>query len=378
MKKFSSGTLHTGLLTVQRSTVQRSTVIAGVILCATPVFAQDAIVPQAVDPDTTSTQTTTVAPPMVKNDLKLDGALLKAVSNGNVEEAMAALAAGANPNARGKDGLTALMLASQGGKTDLVQKLLDLGADPNATNKAGQTALHLATTIGATTNGAPKAKKSRFGGFSKMIGGLAAGAVTSGGMGALGHKAGFANQLLGGGSIDGLLGNNLKGLLHGGAFNLSGKSGWNAIIGTALQGDIKANGTFGLQNLLGSGQLDASGWTNLIGAVKGSNEQVFSAMSQLAGGQNAQWTQFLNAAASGDVNAVSSLMGDSRLQPLLAQATQGFSAAAGDLPMNSAKSIVQSLIDKGANAGLADSSGKTAAQLAQAREWNDVAALLQK
>jgi ankyrin repeat protein len=70
--------------------------------------------------------------------------LLKAISSGNVEEAIAALTAGANPNAKGKDGMTALMLAAQSGKTDLVQKLLDLGADPNATNKAGQTALHLA------------------------------------------------------------------------------------------------------------------------------------------------------------------------------------------------------------------------------------------
>jgi hypothetical protein len=99
---------------------------------------------------------------------------------------------------------------------------------------------------------------------------------------------------------------------------------------------------------------------------------------QPGGGQNAQWTQFLSAAASGDKASVESLMGDPSLQPLLAQATQGFSSAAGDLPMNSAKSIVQSLVEKGANAGLADGSGKTAAQLAQARNWNDVAALLQK
>jgi hypothetical protein len=97
-----------------------------------------------------------------------------------------------------------------------------------------------------------------------------------------GDKGGFASHLLGGGNIDSLLGGNLQGLLSGNAFNLTGKSGWSAIIGTALQGDIKSNGAFGLQNLLGSGKLDAGGWTNLIGAVKGSNGQVFSAMSNLA------------------------------------------------------------------------------------------------
>jgi ankyrin repeat protein len=361
------------LSTCALNTMRRSTLIAGVILCTAPVFAQDAFVPQAVEPDTTSTQTTTqttpVAPAAVKNDPKLDGALLKAISSGNVEEAIAALTAGANPNAKGKDGMTALMLAAQSGKTDLVQKLLDMGADPNATNKAGQTALHLATTIGS-----PQKKKSKFGGFAKVIGGAALG----GGLDALSDKGGFASQLLGGGNIDSLLGGNLQGLLSGNAFNLTGKSGWNAIIGTALQGDIKSNGAFGLQNLLGGGKLDAGGWTNLIGAVKSSNSDVLGAMSQLAGGQNAQWTQFLNAAASGDKASVESLMGDPSLQPLLAQATQGFSSAVGDLPMNSAKSIVQSLVEKGANAGLADGSGKTAAQLAQARNWNDVAALLQK
>jgi hypothetical protein len=37
-----------------------------------------------------------------KSDPKLDGALLKAISSGNVEEAMAALAAGANPMPRAK------------------------------------------------------------------------------------------------------------------------------------------------------------------------------------------------------------------------------------------------------------------------------------
>jgi hypothetical protein len=105
--------------------------------------------------------------------------------------------------------MTALMLASQSGKTDLVQKLLDLGADPNATNKAGQTALHLATTIGA-----PQKKKSKFGGFAKMLGG----AALSGGLGALSDKGGFASHLLGGGNIDSLLGGNLQGLLSGNAF----------------------------------------------------------------------------------------------------------------------------------------------------------------
>jgi ankyrin repeat protein len=314
------------------------------------------------------------APVALKNDAKLDKNLLQAVKDNNFEQAIGLLQNGANPNTADKGGMTPLMLASQNGKTEMVQALLDMGANANAVNKKGQTALHLATMIGA-----PQPKKKKFGGLGGLLGGAVAGDILGGGMGDLGGAGSWASSLLGSGGIDNLLGNNLSGLLNGGAFNLSGKSGWMAIIGTALQGDLKSNGAYGLQNLLsGGGKLDAQGWIGLVGAVKGSNANVLNAMSNIGGAQNGQWSQFVNAAASGDAKSVTSLMGDSKMKPLLDQALQGFSAASGELPANAAKNIVQSLVQKGANAAQLDGDGKTAAQLAQARNWNDVAALLQR
>jgi hypothetical protein len=313
------------------------------------------------------------APVAVKNDAKLDKSLFEAIKNGEVEAAIQSLQSGANPNASDKGGTTVLMLAAQGGKTELVQALLDMGADPNVANKKGQTALHMVTTLGA-----PKPKKRGFGALGGMIGQAVGGNLLGGGLGNLGGGS-WASSLLGGGGLDSLLGSNLQGLLGGGAFDLGGKSGWKAIIGTALQGDLKSNGAFGLQKLLGGkGQLDAQGWVGLLGAVKGSNSQVLGAMANIGGAKNAQWSQFLNAAASGDVQSVTGLIKDPQLKPLLDQAMQGFSAASNELPANAAHNIVRSLLEKGANASAADGDGKTAAQLAQAREWNDVAALLQR
>ncbi|HVF85083.1 MAG TPA: ankyrin repeat domain-containing protein [Abditibacteriaceae bacterium] len=341
---------------------------------AAPATAPAAAVPAAAAPQ----PSTRYVPVAVKNDAKLDKALLNAAKNNEVESAISLLQNGANPNTADKGGMTALMFASQGGKPELVQALLDMGANANAVNKKGQTALHLATTIGA-----PKPKKSKLGGLGGMFGSAVASSVVSGslggGLGDLGGAGSWASSLLGGGSVDSLLGSNLQGLLSGGPFNLAGKSGWSAIIGTALQGDLKNNGAFGMQNLLaGGGRLDANNWIGLVGAVKGSNVNVLNAMSNIGGAGNAQWSQFMSAAASGDVASVTNLMGDSKMRPLLNQAMQGFSAASGELPANAAKSIVQSLVQKGANSALADSDGKTAAQLAQARNWNDVAALLQR
>lgn len=317
----------------------------------------------------TPASSTRYAPVALKNDAKLDKSLLEAARDGKDADAIAILQGGANPNAFDKNGMTPLMFASQNGKPELVRALLDMGADSKAVNKKGQSALHFATMIGQ-----PKPKKKKFGGLGGMLGGAILGNAVSGSLGNMGNFG----SLLGGGGLDGFLGNNLTGLLNGGAFNLGGKSGWMAIIGTALQGDIKSNGAFGLQNIF-NGQLNkmgASQWINLVGAVKGSNPQVLAAMSNIGGAGNAQWSQFMQAAAAGDAKSLTGLMGESKMKPLLDQALQGFSAASGELPQNAAKTIVSSLLEKGANANALNGDGKTAAQLLQARDWNDVAALL--
>jgi hypothetical protein len=325
---------------------------------------------QAEETAVAKPQATAVVAAVVDNP-KLNKALLDDLKEGQWEQALQALAAGANPNAQAKDGMTALMLAAQGGKPDIVKALLERGAQVNATNKAGQTALHLATTIGQ-----PKPKKKKFGGFGGLLGGVAMG----GAMGGLGDKAGFASSLLGSGGVDALLGDNLKGLLQSGVFNLSGTSGWKAVIGTALQGDLKNGGALGIQNLLGGSNIDAQGWVNLLSSVKGSNTDVFSAMGNLAGGAGVedvqQWTQFLGAASAGDLTAVQGLMGNQEFAPLLGQALQGFSSATDELPANAARKIVGQLVEKGADFKAVDKTGKTVAELLEARGWEDVSALL--
>ncbi len=328
---------------------------------------------QAEETVAVKSQATAVVAAAVDNP-KLNKALLDDLKEGRWEEALQGLAAGANPNAQAKDGMTALMLASQGGKPDIVNALLERGAQVNATNKAGQTALHLATTIGQ-----PKPKKKKFGGFGGLLGGAAMG----GALGGLGDKAGLASSLLGSGGVDALLGDNLKGLLQSGVFNLSGTSGWKAVIGTALQGDLKNGGVLGIQNLLGSSSgIDAQGWVNLLSSVKGSNTDVFSAMGNLAGGAGVegaqQWTQFLGAASAGDLIAVQGLMGNQGFAPLLGQALQGLNGATNELPANAARNIVGQLVEKGADFKAVDKAGKTAAELLEARGWEDVSALLKE
>ena len=53
-----------------------------------------------------------------------------------------------NPNIQGKDGNTALILASMYGKKNIVQLLLQNGSDPNIKNSVGHTALILASRMG--------------------------------------------------------------------------------------------------------------------------------------------------------------------------------------------------------------------------------------
>jgi protein disulfide-isomerase-like protein len=56
------------------------------------------------------------------------------------------LAAGADPNARKKDGVTVLMLASGANRTATMQALMEAGADPTAVDDKEWTALHFAAS----------------------------------------------------------------------------------------------------------------------------------------------------------------------------------------------------------------------------------------
>ena len=73
--------------------------------------------------------------------------LLYAVLAGDAESAGVLLAAGANVDDAGPDGVTALMLALAKGHTAIALRLLEAGADPHPA-EAGYTALHLAAALG--------------------------------------------------------------------------------------------------------------------------------------------------------------------------------------------------------------------------------------
>jgi ankyrin repeat protein len=67
--------------------------------------------------------------------------LLQAAAAGDVARLRAALAAGADPDARDDDGATALMRAAHAGRLDAVRALIDAGASVNATDPRGWGAL---------------------------------------------------------------------------------------------------------------------------------------------------------------------------------------------------------------------------------------------
>ncbi|KAA0176128.1 hypothetical protein FNF27_02517 [Cafeteria roenbergensis] len=66
-------------------------------------------------------------------------ALLEAASNGHADVANVLLGSGASLAARDSNGNTALSLAAYGGHTSTVNLLLDHGADTSATNNHGET-----------------------------------------------------------------------------------------------------------------------------------------------------------------------------------------------------------------------------------------------
>ncbi len=84
------------------------------------------------------------------NEKKLEKKLLKAVKEGDCEEAEKYVKKGANVNAKCDEGVTALMWASYGGHLNTAKLLIENGADVNAKNKAGYNALMLARAMGYT------------------------------------------------------------------------------------------------------------------------------------------------------------------------------------------------------------------------------------
>jgi ankyrin repeat protein len=76
--------------------------------------------------------------------------LMKAVSKGDVDAALALIGAGLDVNERDVFGHTALMFAAGEGHLELVQVLLSQGAEVNASNQVGATALSRATAKGHT------------------------------------------------------------------------------------------------------------------------------------------------------------------------------------------------------------------------------------
>jgi ankyrin repeat protein len=81
-----------------------------------------------------------------------DGALGKAVSQGNIEAAKQAIADGADVNAKDKHGLTPLHYATANGRKprhkEIVELLIANGAAVNAMSNSGWTPLHVAAKNG--------------------------------------------------------------------------------------------------------------------------------------------------------------------------------------------------------------------------------------
>jgi excisionase family DNA binding protein len=78
----------------------------------------------------------------------LQKSLQQAADKGDANLLLAAIAKGADPNARTENHWTPLMLATIKGHTDIVRQLLDKGANVNAQNNKGWTALMFAVSMG--------------------------------------------------------------------------------------------------------------------------------------------------------------------------------------------------------------------------------------
>src|SRR6185436_5387640 len=67
--------------------------------------------------------------------------IFEAVESGELDKVKERIAAGDDPNALGKDGITPLMLAAERGYDPIVEALLYAGAEATLTDRIGETAL---------------------------------------------------------------------------------------------------------------------------------------------------------------------------------------------------------------------------------------------
>ena len=74
--------------------------------------------------------------------------LMRVIGEGHAEIAQLLVAHGADPNAKGFSGETALTIAAEHGHVEIVKILLDRGADMNAKTNHGDTALHYGSEYG--------------------------------------------------------------------------------------------------------------------------------------------------------------------------------------------------------------------------------------
>ncbi|MBN2215865.1 MAG: ankyrin repeat domain-containing protein [Pirellulales bacterium] len=74
--------------------------------------------------------------------------LVGAAQDGHLDQVRKLLRGGTDPNARCKDGFTALMWASARGHIEVVGVLLDSGAEPLARARRGRTAIEIAIQEG--------------------------------------------------------------------------------------------------------------------------------------------------------------------------------------------------------------------------------------
>lgn len=104
-------------------------------------LAVDEYIAQASPSETSSKESPAGASPVsVPNSYDL----LTAVQAGDADAVRALLSAGADPDVRGRDGRTALMLAAESGQTGNLHTLVGSGAKPNVQTLRGDTALMLA------------------------------------------------------------------------------------------------------------------------------------------------------------------------------------------------------------------------------------------
>jgi ankyrin repeat protein len=84
-----------------------------------------------------------------RQSIAAESTLLAAAESGDRETALGLLAVGADANARGPDGSTALMWAAYNGDVELVERLVAAGAEVDARNEFGTSALREAAVLGS-------------------------------------------------------------------------------------------------------------------------------------------------------------------------------------------------------------------------------------